>query len=42
VQKHLAAEMVQTQAMTPAQITAYMQNQVSQWAPTARRIAETK
>jgi tripartite-type tricarboxylate transporter receptor subunit TctC len=42
VQKHLAAEMVQTQAMTPAQITAYMQNQVSQWAPTARRISEMK
>ena len=42
VQKHLAAEMVQTRAMTPAQITAYMQNQLSQWAPTARHIAETK
>jgi tripartite-type tricarboxylate transporter receptor subunit TctC len=42
VQKHLATEMVQTQAMTPEQITAYMQQQVNQWAPTARRISETK
>jgi tripartite-type tricarboxylate transporter receptor subunit TctC len=42
VQKHLAAEMVQTQAMTPQQITAFMQREVAQWAPTARRISEQK
>jgi tripartite-type tricarboxylate transporter receptor subunit TctC len=42
VQKHLATEMVQTQAMTPAQMTAFMQSEVNQWAPTARRIAEQK
>ena len=42
VQKHLATEMVQTQAMTPEQMTAFMQTQVNQWAPTARRIAEAK
>ena len=35
-------EMVQTQAMTPEQMTAFMQREVNQWAPTARRIAETK
>jgi tripartite-type tricarboxylate transporter receptor subunit TctC len=42
LQKHLAAEMVQTEAMTPEQMTAFMQREVSQWAPTARRISETK
>ena len=42
VQKHLATEMVQTQAMTPEQITAFMQHEITQWAPTARRISETK
>ena len=30
----------QTQAMTPEQMTAFMQREVNQWAPTARRIAE--
>ena len=42
VQKHLETEMVQTQAMTPEQMTAFMQREVNQWAPTARRIAEQK
>lgn len=42
VQKHLAVEMVQTQSMTPEQITAFMQHEVTLWAPTARRIAEQK
>lgn len=42
VQKHLAVEMVQTQKMTPEQVTAFMQHEVAQWAPTARRIAEQK
>jgi tripartite-type tricarboxylate transporter receptor subunit TctC len=40
VQNRLKAEMVQTQAMTPEQITAFMQREVDRWAPTARRIAE--
>jgi tripartite-type tricarboxylate transporter receptor subunit TctC len=39
VQKHLKTEMVQTQAMTPEQTTAFMQHEIDQWAPTARRIA---
>ena len=42
VQKHLTTEMVQTEAMTPEQMTAFMQLEVNQWAPTARRVAETK
>jgi tripartite-type tricarboxylate transporter receptor subunit TctC len=42
VQKHLATEMVQTEVMTPEQVTAFMQREVNQWAPTARRIAEIK
>jgi tripartite-type tricarboxylate transporter receptor subunit TctC len=42
VQKHLETEMVQTKAMTSEQFTAYMQNQIAIWAPTARRISETK
>jgi tripartite-type tricarboxylate transporter receptor subunit TctC len=39
VRKHLESEMVQTQAMTPEQTTAFMQSEVDKWAPTARRIA---
>ena len=42
VQKHLTVEMVQTEAMSPEQITAFMQREVNAWAPTARRISETK
>ena len=42
VQKHLAVEMVQTKAMTPDEITKFMQHEVAQWAPTARRISEQK
>jgi tripartite-type tricarboxylate transporter receptor subunit TctC len=42
VRKHLETEMVQTKAMTPEEFTAYMQSQVALWAPTARRISETK
>ncbi len=41
VQKHLETEMVQTKAMTPEEITAYMQGQLALWAPTARRVAST-
>ena len=42
VQKHLETEMVQTKAMTPEQMTAFMQREVNQWAPTgaAHRRAE--
>jgi tripartite-type tricarboxylate transporter receptor subunit TctC len=39
VRKHLESEMVQTQAMTPEQTTAFMQSEVDKWAPTARRVA---
>ena len=42
VQKHLETEMVQTKAMTPEEMTAFMQRKVGLWAPTARRIAEQK
>ena len=43
VQKHLETEMVETKAMTPEEFTAYMQSQLTLWAPTARRIvAEQK
>jgi tripartite-type tricarboxylate transporter receptor subunit TctC len=39
VQKHLETEMVQTKAMTPEEITGYMQSQLKLWTPTASRIA---
>lgn len=42
VQKHLETEMVQTKAMTPEQMTAFMQHEIELWTPTARRIAEQK
>ena len=42
VRKHLENEMVQTKAMTPDEVTEFMQTEVNQWAPAARRIAETK
>jgi tripartite-type tricarboxylate transporter receptor subunit TctC len=42
VKKHLETEMVQTRAMTPEQMTAFMQREIDQWAPTARRVAEQK
>jgi tripartite-type tricarboxylate transporter receptor subunit TctC len=42
VKKHLETEMVQTRAMTPEGMTAFMQREVAQWAPTARRVAEQK
>jgi tripartite-type tricarboxylate transporter receptor subunit TctC len=42
VKKHLETEMVQTRAMTPEAMTAFMQREVTQWAPTARRVAEQK
>src|SRR3954470_6644785 len=34
VQKHLETEMVQTKAMTPEEITAYMRSRVKLWTPT--------
>jgi tripartite-type tricarboxylate transporter receptor subunit TctC len=42
VKKHLETEMVQTRAVTPEQMTAFMQREIDQWAPTARRVAEQK
>jgi hypothetical protein len=33
---------VQTKPMTPAQFTKFMQDEVTKWAPIARRIAEAK
>jgi hypothetical protein len=34
--------MVQTKAMSADEMTRFMQNEVNQWGPTARRIAEQK
>ena len=43
MQKHLKTEMVQTRGDDARkQMTAFMQREVNQWAPTARRISETK
>jgi tripartite-type tricarboxylate transporter receptor subunit TctC len=42
VQKHLHTGMVQTHAMTPAEMTAFMQAEVTKWAPVAKRIAVSK
>ena len=42
VKKHLDSGMVETKAMTPAEATAFMQNEVNKWAPVARRIADQK
>ena len=33
VKQQLAAEAVETKAMTPAEFTRFMQDQVSQWVP---------
>jgi tripartite-type tricarboxylate transporter receptor subunit TctC len=42
VRKHLETEMVQTKAMTPAEMTAFMQGEINKWAPVARRVADQK
>jgi len=42
VRKHLETEMVQTKAMTPTEMTAFMQGEVNKWVPVARRVAEAK
>ncbi len=42
VKKHLETEMVQTKAMSPDQMTAFMQREMNLWAPTARRVAAQK
>jgi tripartite-type tricarboxylate transporter receptor subunit TctC len=42
VQKHLQTGMVQTKAMNADEMTRFMQKEVNQWGPTARRIAEQK
>jgi tripartite-type tricarboxylate transporter receptor subunit TctC len=38
VRKHLEQETIQTRAMTPAEITAFMTAEVAKWAPTIRAI----
>jgi tripartite-type tricarboxylate transporter receptor subunit TctC len=40
VHQHLKNEMVETQAMTPEQITAFMQSELNKWSPLGRRISE--
>jgi tripartite-type tricarboxylate transporter receptor subunit TctC len=42
VKKHLETGMVQTKAMTADEATRFMQDEVTKWAPVARRIAEQK
>ena len=42
LRRRLAAEMVEAEPMTPAQVTAFMQSQIEQWAGTARRIAPAR
>jgi len=36
VQEHLAAEAVQTQAMTPAEFTQFMKDEVAKWVPAVK------
>jgi len=40
VQQHLKTEMVETQAMTPQQITTFMQAEIDKWSPLGGRISE--
>jgi tripartite-type tricarboxylate transporter receptor subunit TctC len=42
VKKIIADEALQTKAMTPQQMTAYMQSEIDQWAPLAKRLAPDK
>jgi tripartite-type tricarboxylate transporter receptor subunit TctC len=42
VKKLIADEALQTKAMSPAEITAYMQSEIDKWSPLARRIAAAK
>jgi tripartite-type tricarboxylate transporter receptor subunit TctC len=42
VKKIIADEALQTKPMTPQEITAYMQREIDQWAPVARKIAADK
>jgi len=42
VKKLIADEALQTQAMTPSEITAYMRSEIDKWSPLARRIAAGK
>ena len=39
VQQHLKTEMVETQTMTPEQVTAFMQGEIDKWAPLAHRVS---
>ena len=42
VKKHLETGMVQTKAMTADEATRFMQDEVTKWAPVARRVADQK
>jgi tripartite-type tricarboxylate transporter receptor subunit TctC len=42
VKKHLETGLIQTKAMTPAEMAAFMVSEIGKWAPVARRIAETR
>jgi tripartite-type tricarboxylate transporter receptor subunit TctC len=42
VKKLIADEALQTKAMTPQEITAYMQAEIAKWSPLARKIAAAK
>ena len=39
VKKSMAAQESQTQAMTPAEMTAFMQAEIAKWAPVAKKVA---
>jgi tripartite-type tricarboxylate transporter receptor subunit TctC len=38
VRKQLEQEEVQTKAMTPAEVTAFVQSEVSKWVPVVARV----
>ena len=42
VKKHLDQEMVQTKAMTPDEMTAFMQAEVDKWVPAVRKTIDVK
>jgi tripartite-type tricarboxylate transporter receptor subunit TctC len=42
VKKMIADEALQTQAMTPEEITAYMQSEIDKWSPLAKKLVPAK
>ncbi|MEW6453159.1 MAG: tripartite tricarboxylate transporter substrate binding protein [Pseudomonadota bacterium] len=42
VKKHLDQEMVQTRAMSPEEMTAFMQSEVDKWVPAVRKTIDVK